>query len=127
MVDGDKVEAVEDWSEVNLEIDGHLEYLEGLENDLAYAVESVAETGSKAPPPLPVDDTGDIEKPGIAPSNLARRTDTEEAESGFDDDFYAAVGAEVKKGAKGGTFCPHCGRHIDADDRFCRRCGHRLN
>ena len=52
---------------------------------------------------------------------LARRETDDES-----DDLYAAVGAAVQKGSRPGAFCVHCGHGIEPDDRFCRRCGHRL-
>ncbi|MEM7350761.1 MAG: zinc ribbon domain-containing protein [Acidobacteriota bacterium] len=98
LVDDDSEDAIEAWSELNREIDALLEKLEALERKLS----------ASAPA---------IDRDRLL--NIGRQDDSE-------DDLYAAVGAAVQKGAKDGPFCPHCGQRIDATDRFCRRCGHRL-
>lgn len=94
--------AVDSWARLNQEIDARLERLAERERELSRAVgESAAASRRTARP-------------------VAEDRDAAE------DDLYAAVGAAVKKGAKGGPFCSHCGQPLDAGDRFCRRCGHRL-
>ena len=95
--DGDAIEAL---TRINEEIDARLERLAGLERSLARRPEGDART---EPRPRPAED-----------------------EAAGNDDLYAAVGAAVQRGEKADAHCPHCGRGLAPDDRFCRRCGHRL-
>lgn len=104
LVDGKPGKTLEAWTEVSEEINERLAKLEELEPRLQRAAGTRQPAGK--PPPLP------------------RPSETAEDE----DDFYAAVGAEAQKDGEPRTaFCPHCGQGIDDEDRFCRRCGHRLN
>lgn len=96
--------AVEAWARLNREIDAHLRRLAERERQLARAAVGEDDVASR-PPGLPAPERRKAEK----------------------DDLYAAVGSAVQKGAKGGAFCSHCGQPIDAEDRFCRRCGHHLS
>ena len=51
-----------------------------------------------------------------------------------EDDMEAAIkaararpnGAATEATTAATTFCPRCGRRVEADDRFCPKCGHNL-
>ncbi len=149
LVDGRQGKALEAWAQVSEEIDARLAKLEELETRLArVAGETVA-----GPPPLPAqaeaatDD--DLYAAAATTTRPPKPADAEEDEEADDDlyaatgaaakppepadedeeasdDLYAAVGATVRKAGKAAAYCPHCGQGVEADDRFCRRCGHRL-
>lgn len=102
-LDDEAEDAMEAWAEINEEVDARLGRLAELEHKLARAAGE--------------DDAGAFHprnRPGIGPRDTG------------DDDLYAAAGAAAQQGTKRGAFCARCGRGIEADDRFCRHCGHSL-
>ena len=104
LVDGDHGKALKAWTALSEEIDERLNRLEELEPRL--------ERAARAPRP--------VSKPPPVPRQPPVPDDA-------DDNLYAAVGAAVQKGEPSTAFCPHCGQGVETDDRFCRRCGHRLD
>lgn len=100
--DDEEAEALEEWSEINSEVDSRLDRLDELEARLAKAAgQEVARRPSLSSRPLGSADPGD-------------------------DDLYAAAGAESQKRRREAVSCPECGGTLEAGDRFCGRCGHRL-
>ena len=104
LLDEETPDAIEAWSEINEEIDAKLASLAEIESRLAAS-------------------TGELD---AAAARIERRLRSDRQESHEDDDLYAAVGAAVQDGERPTAFCSYCGHGIEPDDRFCRRCGHRL-
>ncbi|MCP3960656.1 MAG: zinc ribbon domain-containing protein [bacterium] len=104
LLDEETPAAIEAYSEINEEIDARLAKLTEIESRLAGV-------------------TGEVDD---AAARIERRLSSDRSEDHEDDDLYAAVGAAVKEGPRPDAFCSHCGQGIEPDDRFCRRCGHRL-
>ncbi len=127
----DAATAVEEWSQINQEIEARLARLAELEPTLARAADEAAAGVRPAGPPSTEGREAAGEDPdddlyAAAGPRPADRPGTERRESG-DDDLYAAVGAEKQKGSRHDAYCPHCGKGVEPDDRFCRRCGHHLS
>ncbi len=127
LVDGKHGDALEAWSRLSEEIDARLSKLEGLETRLARVAGEAAGVGRQAArsPATEGEDSGD-DLYAAAGASARPQPAGDEAEDAGNDDLYAAVGATVRKGGKAGAYCPHCGQGLEPDDRFCRRCGHRL-
>ncbi len=136
LVDGKHGDALEAWSLLSEEIDARLSRLETLETRLTRVAGEDDTIYLEGPPPLPQDPdvrkgdenqtsdddlyaaTGAAARP---PGAAAKAEDT-----GHDDNLYAAVGATAQQGEKADAYCSNCGKGHASDDRFCRRCGHRL-
>ncbi len=126
LVDSKRGKALEAWSDLSEEIDARLAQLEELESRLAR--EAGARQTARRPPPVPPppeaeDDHGDDLYAAAGAPARPPRPDAADAGGGA---LSAAVGATVRKQGRSAAYCPHCGQGIDSDDRFCRRCGHRL-
>ncbi len=128
MIDGKQGDAIEAWTKVNEEIDARLARLEELEPRLARAAGDATVSRRKPARAAQAEDVDADDDLYAAAGATARPTAAgAEAEDGdARDDLYAAVGAEVRKSGQSDAYCPHCGRGIEPDDRYCRRCGHRL-
>ncbi len=136
LVDGKHGDALEAWSQVSEEIDARLAQMERFESRLARTVGDAAgsrRAGARPsggrPPKAEAESDDDLYAAAGAaqPGTRSPGSRPPKAEDAGGDDLYAAVGAEVQKGEPRGGYCPHCGRGLEPDDRFCRRCGHRLN
>ncbi len=126
LVDGKRGDATRAWAQINQEIDQHLARLARLESRLT-RVASARRVAARPPKAeARAEDSGDDDLYAAAGAAAHPPKAEARAEDSGDDDLYAAVGAEVRKGEPSGAFCPHCGRGLEPDDRYCRRCGHRL-
>ena len=127
LVDGKHGDALEAWSKVSEEIDERLAKLEELETRLArVAGEAAVGRRRAAPPPAAENEAEGTDDLYAAAGAATRPPPAQDEPEEAGDDLYAAVGATVKKAGKAAAYCPHCGQGVEADDRFCRRCGHRL-
>ncbi len=139
LVEGKHGDALEAWARLSEEIDARLAKLEEIESKLARAAgeddalyledrPAVAEDAGARREAVRAPEAED-EGAGdglYAAAGASTRTPVAKTEETEKDEFYAAVGATVQKGGKAGAYCPHCGQGIEPDDRYCRRCGHRL-
>ena len=125
LLDGDEGKALESWSQINREIDSRLARLAEIEPRLARAV--VGDRPLTLPgqhkAPAVSEESDDVYAAAGASAAKPERAKPEQVMS---DDAYAAVGAAVRKGERHDAYCPHCGTGVAPDDRFCRKCGHRL-
>lgn len=127
LVDGKHGDALEAWSRINQEIDARLAKLAKVESRLSRVTSDGAVTLRTEPKPSQTEDA-ENEDLYAAAGAMARPQETEaKAEEPDNDNLYAAVGAAVRKGQPRDAYCPHCGQGLDPEDRFCRRCGHRMS
>ncbi len=128
LVDGKHDDAARAWGQINQEIDQRLARLAELETRLTGVVGEATGAGRVATRrrKTAAEDTADDDLYAAVGAEACPPEAKAETEDTAEDDLYAAVGAEARKGQPRAAYCRHCGQGLEADDRYCRRCGHRL-